>query len=437
MSRHYWKFYWPLGAMGILMLVGKQVQNGVLARYPDAVRELATFSFAAGLFSMVHAAIVFIPQMTTVLARSKPAHRVCIRFTLLACAVLTVPIVIIAFTPLGEPLLAGLYSISGQTLTDAMLYLKLLCPLVMIDGVAHYFQGLLIQSRRSGMVTTVNVARMSTGLVTLLAGLAMGLPAITTVTGSMLLAGVVHLAVTAAAAWKFYRLPDTPDHQDLTFSDVLHFFWPTATTSVMFAVSRPVIFAYANRTSGGEHTVAALRVAFDFSLIFHSPINQFRHFFVTFADDDRAGVRRFMTIVMAVMFVTMVLVAATPISTFVFTSEWLMGIDPDVAQAARRALWVLCGFPLVVTLRNFYHGDLMTRRRTHGMAAGGVMRVGAIWAFCAAARALGWLDEVTAAAALLLGFTVEALTAMASARWLDRADALAAPADARPEQAPS
>ena len=48
------------------MVLAGQFQNGVLARYPEAVAEIATFAIASGTFGMFHACINFVSQMSNV-----------------------------------------------------------------------------------------------------------------------------------------------------------------------------------------------------------------------------------------------------------------------------------------------------------------------------------------------------------------------------------
>ena len=84
-QRELWRFFWPLSLMGLLVLTGPLAQNGILARYPDAVGELAVFARAWGTFAFFHATLVFVPQMANVLARSAADHRTCRRFAAGAC----------------------------------------------------------------------------------------------------------------------------------------------------------------------------------------------------------------------------------------------------------------------------------------------------------------------------------------------------------------
>ena len=91
LKRGYWAFYWPLALIGLAGVIASQFQNGVLARYPDAVRQLAIFAFATGTLQLFAAATGFIPEMANILGRGAGPRRVCLRFTLAVCVVLTIP----------------------------------------------------------------------------------------------------------------------------------------------------------------------------------------------------------------------------------------------------------------------------------------------------------------------------------------------------------
>ena len=175
-----------------------------------------------------------------------------------------------------------------------------------------------------------------------------------------------------------------------------------------------MLFAFVARAPDGVATIAALRVAFDFSHVFQQAANQFRHFFVTFGLDDLAAKRRFMILVCAAITGIMLAVALTPLSDWLLGR--LLGVHGLVLAHAVEALLVLCLMPAVIVVRNYYHGLLMVRRRTTGMAVGGALRVLAMAALAQTAYAVGGLDHTTAAAILLLGFATETLAVLVSAK---------------------
>jgi len=386
----------------------------VLASYDEVGRELAIFALASSVFLFFCAALVFVPHMANVLGRSAPARGACLRFTILASLALTVPAAVIAFTNTGQTVLSWIFDIQGAELTEVTRYLRLLLPLMVINGLRNHYTGLLVQAHLTGTVTTLCAVNLGANIAILAAGLMLGWPAVTTLAGAIVLSSLVHLVATLMMYILRYNSPEDKLADRLTWREILSFFWPVATTSLMFALSRPVLYAFVNRTAQAVVLVAGIRVAFDFAMLFHAPVNQFRHFLVTFGESDPTGSRRFMGCIMLVLTGIMAIIAFTPLSTFVLRN--LLQVRGQALEIAGGAMMVLCGTPLIITIRNYFHGVLLTRRRTHGMAIGGIVRVLTIyvssWAFFEA----GVLNRLTAAGVLLAGFGSEAIVSAIFAR---------------------
>jgi len=414
LQRQYWKFYWPLALTSLVQLIGTQAQNGVLASYDEIGRELAIFALASSVFFFFCAALVFVPHMANVLGRSAPARGACLRFTILASLALTVPAAVLAFTNMGQTALSQIFHIQDAELAEVTRYLRLLLPLMLINGLRNHYTGLLVQAHLTGTVTTLYAVNLGVNIVSLAGGLMLGWSAVVTVAIAIIFSALVHLVATFMVYVLRYRSPDDGLTTELTWREILSFFWPVATTSLMFALSRPVLYAFVNRTAQAVVLLAGIRVAFDFAMLFHAPINQFRHFLVTFGESDPAGSRRFMGRIMLALTGIMGAIAFTPLSTFVLRN--LLQVRGQALEIAGGAMMVLCGTPLIITIRNYFHGVLLTRRRTHGMAIGGIARVLTIyvssWAFFEA----GLLNRLTAAGVLLAGFGSEAIISAIFAR---------------------
>lgn len=423
LQRQYWRFYWPLALTGMILLIARQCQNGVLARYDQAEHELATLAFAMSVFMPFGAMLVFVPQMVNVLARSREARGVCLRFTLAVSVALSVPVVLLGFLPAGRRIVAWTFGLDAPTLDAVVIYLRLLWPVILIRGLQGYFTGLLIQGRYTRTVTALNVVYLAAVIGMLALGWRLGWPPFLTLAGARLVSATLHLALACLLYAIRYQPPEKPEHADLNYADMLRFFWPVATTSLMFALSRPVIYAFLNRTGGAVITIAALRVAFDLGMIFHAPANQFRHLFVTFGSDDPAGTRRFMMRVVIALSVAMAVVAFTPLSGLILGE--LLHIRGRTLLLARQTVMVLCATPLIITIRNYFHGRLMTNRRTRGMAAGGILRVAVIYVASWSLFELGWLNHVGATVVMQLGFTAEAVVSAVFVWWSRRESALA------------
>ena len=412
----YWSFYWPLALTGIAMLLAQQFQNGALARYPNAARELAVFALASSVFQLFNAALIFMPQMSNTFVRSRHGWRVCLNFTLVTGLVLSLPLAAAAFLPLGPALVGLAFGIHGAELADVVTYLQCLSPLVLLSALRQFYTGMLVQARRTTLVTWLNGVYLGAVVGAVALGFHLDWRPIVNVAVSQLAAALLHLVLTWAWVRRVYRLPSTPAHEALTYGEVFDFFWGTALTSIMFSLSRPIIYSFLNRApadaAGATATLAAMRVGFDFAMIFHNALNQFRHLFVTFGEQDLAGVRRFMIRVSTVVVSSMVLVAATPASGFVLHD--LVGVDGEILRMTRQIVLVMCLLPIVVNVRNYYHGLALLRRTTGRMGAGAVGRNLATYALAASLFALGWLNHVTATLTLIAGFVAETLVVVAA-----------------------
>ena len=388
------------------MVLAGQFQNGVLARYPEAVQEIATFAIASGTFGMFHACINFVSQMSNVYGRSAEGRKRCLKFVVGASLLITVPLLAIAFAPIGPRLLSAIYGVDASVAANVTIYLRLLTPLMVIDALRQFCVGLIVQARLTGWVTVLNLIHLSTLIGALLAGFTHGLPPVYVLTGSQALGAVVHLALLVVVTRARYRSPAREEHADVTRRELVGFFMPVATTGVMFAISRPVLYALVARTPDAIVSIAALRVGFDVATLFQVTANQFRHFFVTFGDDALAEKRRFMALIGFAITGCMLLIAATPASRFILAD--FIGIEGEVLRQAREVLLLMCVLPAIILWRNYYHGLLMVARATAGMAWGGIVRVAGIYLMAQFCFAFGWLDHFTSTIVLLLGFVLEA-----------------------------
>ncbi len=414
----YASFYWPLALTSLLALLELQFQNGVLARYPDAEVQLATFALASGSFQLLNAFLVFVPQMVTVLGRNAADRGICLRFVLMVGLILAVPLLVMSWFPPGTRLLALLLGIPAAVLPQVIRYLQWLTPLVVVNALCQYYVGVLVLAERTRLVTLLNAAHLTILVGVLLAGRALGWSAIGTLACATISANTLRLMLSAwAAAWR--REPEPPGPTDgphLTHRAVFIFFWPVAMTSAMFAMTRPVLYAFVNRTDLALTTIAALRLAFDVGLCFQNPVNQFRHLYTTFGEADPVGVRRFMVRITAGLTLAMLVLAFTPLGRLFFIR--VLGVHGPMLGQAVDALRVLCLAPAIIAVRNVYHGELMVGRRTGGMAVGSALRVLAIGGLAWLALRMGILDHTVCAMLLVAGFLAEAISSRCAVRRL-------------------
>ncbi len=314
----YWRFYWPLSLMGVVVLAGRLTQNYVLLGYQSGVRELAVFTLALAVFNPFTAGIGFTPQMANVLVRGPKSFRAALRFLITICLGFTLPLVLVAWTPLGAHILPHIYRIKPEGLHLIERYLRYLTPLILMNGVANFLVGLLVQVHRTGMVTVLRGVYLALTVGVLAAGIRLGWGPVPTLSLSLLVPAAVQLALTATLVALLHEHPAVSEDRALTQREIAAFYGPMVATTVLFTLSRPIILGFVTVAQGDdpalvETTVAALSLAFSFNMIFQSAINQFRNVFVTFGGRDAAGVRRFMFRCTVVVAGLMLLVVATPL----------------------------------------------------------------------------------------------------------------------------
>ena len=129
--RTYWAFYWPLALTAIGMVLSIQFQNATLARYPEAVTELAILALSLGVFSFFNASQQFIAQLSNVYARSP--RRQSPRLAVCGCCEFSHhrPTAVIGSRPdRGAELIELIFSIEPDVVDRVREYLLLLCPLI-------------------------------------------------------------------------------------------------------------------------------------------------------------------------------------------------------------------------------------------------------------------------------------------------------------------
>ena len=410
--KQYWRFYWPLAFTGAGLVLSVQFQNAVLARYPDAIKELAILAIAYGIYGFFNASLGFVGQLTNVYARSPEGTRKVHLFVICSSGIIATPLAFIATTKIGNALIAYLFPVEPDFVNQVQDYLILLCPLVILNGQRHFYSGLLIQAKLTGWITIWNTIYLSLVVICLIVGFSQGLQPNLVIVGSELVGVSVLILGFLLVKYRFYSLPSLDEqelHKTTNYMELTLFFLPVSTTGIMFALSRPILYGFVSRTEDSILTIAALRVAFDFTMLFQQAANQFRHFFITFGESMLDEKVRFMRYVAILITSVMLIFILTPISDFVW-GNW-MSLSPELRDLSTEVVLIMCLMPCLIVFRNYFHSRLMTRKKTNGMAAGSILRVAGIYLTAMILFETDSLSHTSAACTLLLGFLIEALVA--------------------------
>lgn len=413
-----YQFWWPLALTGFLGHGVNQIQNGVAARWQDAAAELAIYAIAGSLFSLFGDLLSFLSQTSNALGRNARSRADVQAFMIRLCALLSLPIVFMAFLPGGDHLIRLLFRVDEGMLSAVRLCLAWLSPLVMLHGFREHAIGLLLQARRARTITVLNIAMAAVSLGVLAGGLLLGFRPALVLSASQCIATALQCVALFALISRHREAFAKEGRQGRSRREIFAFFWPTALTSLIFSLSRPVIFSFASRAPDPVLTIASLRVAFDFAVIFNNPLNQVRHLFITFGFKGLAVARRFIAMVAGTSTGLFALVAFTPLGGWVLGV--LLGAGPMTPRAVQSVVF-LVPIPIFITVRNYYHGLAMLHHKTLAMAVGSLARFSAIYLGASLFFMTGRLDHQTGAVCLSLGFLAEMLFVLVFARGMSLA----------------
>lgn len=407
--RDYWRFYWPLAMLTFVTLLGNQLQVMILARYPDAVNELANLAVATAVFILFRSSLMFIPQLTNVYSHSTGSRRAVYRFVLILSAVSTLVFILVGWSVLGDWLLQWMFHRNEGDLPLGPIkeYCRWFTPILLLEGLRGYYMGLLIQNRKTGYVSVLNVFSLIIIAAFMYAGYVMNISPVTVVGGSQLASSVLTLLLT----WLIYHyryFQKEPADQDVpTGKELWKFFSPIMLTAYFLVLSRPILVAFAGRTENPEVLLAVSRVLFEISFFLVAPLNQFRNLYVTFGKIDLDGVRNFSILIFIGVVALMLIILLTPLSGFVFGTVY--GLQDPVLSMVIQGTWVIILIPFILTVRNYYHGLCMIRKVTGRMGYAGIGRLVVIAIAAWWLADIGQLNQWTLPGILVLGFLVETI----------------------------
>lgn len=455
MYRSLFWFLLPLVVTELIYELGIQVINGGIARVPRPTETLAAYGIAWGLTSFLTGTVSQTRQMSMVLVRDRATFHTVFRcvagfgathFLILAC---------LAYTPVGLLVIDELHAVDPTLGSTVRRALGLLLPIPLIVGITRFLSGLLLQVRRTDIVSYAMMSGISMSVVSVF----LFLPTPTVQTDPILLPvmatwfGVLtELAVIIYGYRRFVRRSlhrggsaggepaavqeagVAPARQEagretigqeagrervtrvpytLTAAYVMRFYWPLAITIGIQALSRPIINLFVARGTDGTESLAVLTIVYALAHLPYGWLNELKNLPPAFQRQDPDGqvIRRFTAICGVISFGTMALMFWTPVRFFLL--ETLIGVDHEFAMRCTVPLIIFSFFPLAVTIRSYLHGIALRDHRTGAIAPSGPARAGAIVIVVNVLALFDLHGAIRGVAALYSGFVTETIVV----RW--------------------
>lgn len=398
----------------IALGLGSQFLSGGMARMPDATQTLAAFGLAWGLTDFLVSPLSQVRQLGLVLAADRAALARLRLFVVTCSGVLVFFLFALAKTGLGDWVIGDLHGVDPLLAQKARWVLLLFIPFPLLEGIYRLYSGVLIQMRRTDVVSVAMLAGIAVQIFAVFwfldADWIQHTPILLPVIAVYLGEGV-GLLVVLLGYWRFApshnaKSAEEADTIELSYVYIVRFFWPLALVMAIQGMSRPLVNLFVSHQQDGALALAVLAIVYPLAHLPYGWVNELRSLPSAFNKEGiMPQIRLFATGCGLLSFLSMALLFWTPLRDYILLE--LIAVDGDLARLCAVPLFVFSFFPLPVALRSYFNGIALVQHRTRALAPSAPARIGSIFLGLLLFSHWQWSGATMGVAALLCGFVVE------------------------------
>ncbi len=353
-------FFFPLLLNVQLMSVSHSIINAGLARQTDYITALAGFSVAMVLHLFLASPSYQNHTVTIAMARGRKSLRSVALFVLLVAGYVSIMLGLVAFTPFGSFLLEKVLGVSDTISAEARAALGILVFLPFATGLRGLAQGLVIQARRTGLVSIATGIRVGGLILFLLLGQNWFSGARV---GAFALLACVTLETVAISlfAWRIYQLPENDTERST--GEILRYAFPLAYSSCLQQTIPLLINAIISRLPDAPQALAAFGVIRGFLFLLAGPMRNLQQAYLTLVREaaDNKIILQFFRRTAGGMALIMILIAL-PLNGFILGD--VMGLDPQMRAYITWPMLACAVYPFLYGLTNLLRGVFAGAHRT-------------------------------------------------------------------------
>ncbi|MBG84858.1 MAG: hypothetical protein CMJ40_09980 [Phycisphaerae bacterium] len=360
--------WWPLAASWGLMGLEMPCISVVVGHLPEAETMLAAFggiAFPLGL--LVEAPIIMMLAASTALSRDSDSFRRLQRFMTTLALMLTALHALLAFTPLWEWLVIPALDIPASVQNPARESFAWLLPWTWAIADRRFRQGLLIHFGMKQVIVFGTGIRLIATIGTLTILAANELPGATVASASLSIGVIVEAAYVRFRSRPVVSGPlrsSPPAEQPLVLRRLLKFYIPLALTPILILAAQPIGAAGMTRMPEALESLAVWAPLGGLIFLFRSSGIAYNEVAIRLSDrpNSYAQLKRFAWITGGLFSMLLVILAASPLSSFWFKD--VVGLDADLAALGTKAIWLAVPIPLLTFLQSLYQGFLVNSHQT-------------------------------------------------------------------------
>lgn len=345
-------FFFPLLLNVQFMSVSHSIINAGLARLEDAITALAAFSVAMVLHLFVASPSYQNHTVTIAMVHGRKSLQATMLFIILLAGYVSIMLALLAFTPLGTLVLNHLLGVNPEVAQGAREVLSLMVFLPLFTGLRGLSQGLVIQARRTSLVSLATAIR----IVSLFGYLWIGQQLFSgpkVAAFALLFCVITETIVISLFAWRVHLPASGKDEK--TFGEIFRYAFPLAYSSGLQQTIPLLINAIISRLPDGTLALAAFGVIRGFLFLLAGPMRNLQQAYLTLVEKtaDYAVLLCFFRRVSLAMALIM-LAVAWPLNQPVFGG--IMGLDPMMRHYIAWPLTACALFPALYGGSNLLRG---------------------------------------------------------------------------------
>ncbi len=364
------KFYLPLAASSILMMVTHSVVSGAVARTLYPTIALAAYSASYSVAQVFQSPCYGLNRMCLTFTKGKRSHKKVAQVTLMILAIIVLLLSMISWTPLAEIIFLDVLGVSEEVCSMAVPSLRAFVFWPISAAIRSIFQSPIVMRKQTTWLTINMVARVV--IMFAAAAILPGIWPVGPVGAIILMLGLGTEAFLSFVVSKKGIQPleeEGPDELIPSTSQILKFALPLLIASPIQNIGRPIITGALSRTVTPEATLAGYQVALSFSFIFASITYNIYHMVIIFVKNPQSFklIRRFSAILGIIAMTGLWICSIPKIGSWIFGS--IIKTPPEVIPEALKTLTFVAVMPFMTSLGEFYGGILMMKQHTIGVTA--------------------------------------------------------------------
>ncbi len=374
------RFFLPLAAASMMMMLTHSVVNAALARTSRPETFLAAHALAMSMAVILESPVMVMRQVTIALATSAARFHLIRQITgWVAGACLTVAAVI-AYTPVGPIIFGDLFGAPEALIAHVLPALRVLMLMPLTSAVRGLYQGLLTRRRATLPITWGMAAR-----VVMMSGLAWAITTYRWLDGAVVgavifLAGMATEGLVSMMAVRSRPVPSGDWHQPgvMGYRWTLGFYAPLMLAGLLASLGKPIINSGLARIPQAAPELAAFTVASALAWIVLAPCQNVHQTVMVYHGDPTARpvLRRFAIGFALVNCAILAGLAWSPVGPWLLIR--LLGVPGELVVPTLRTLRILVFLPLVLTAVDYHAGRLLQQGQTRVTGLARMVNVGGL-----------------------------------------------------------